>query len=169
MKRKAFSPYMMALGLLEKMGVDFEAVYNGEKGIKREQLKILSALPLARGMTKTNVRQTIKRLSLSDNKKKVNFAANVKNTMVGTVSGAIVHTIDNYDTIADIEIRWLPSEAKEEDAFHALNYGKRMTLKEAKKRGLGVRYNCQCQFEVVKKTDEKKVDEFFKNHLEVKK
>lgn len=46
-------------------------------------------------------------------------------------------------------VRWLPSCAEEIDPHHALNYGKTMTISQARAKGLG-KGRCQCSFEVVR-------------------
>ena len=142
-------PHLLALQFLIKNGIKFNQVYNDKGGIKRNQLTALALLPKFSQSVRQNSYLTINRLELSKNKKQVDFTANIKNTMVGTVSGAICDDI--YSLPDDTLIKWLPSSAHEHDPEHALHYGQVMTLKKAKKLGLGVRYGCQCGMRILDK------------------
>ncbi|MDF4381978.1 hypothetical protein P3440_23120, partial [Vibrio parahaemolyticus] len=70
------------------------------------------------------------------------------NTTTGTFSSEIVQTLSISEHTDEIIIEWQPSSAEEERATHALHYGKRMTIKQAEKLGLGVEYNCQCGMKI---------------------
>ena len=114
---------------------------------------------------KPNAYETIARLSKSKNPD-IKWNNNIKNTLVGTLSSALM---EQFKTLppADrkkIKIKWLPSTAREEDAVHALYYGKTMSLEKAIKLGLGTRYGCQCRYQVVsgQKEHDKVVKQFTK-------
>lgn len=136
-------PYSMSQQLLDWFNIDFERIYNEQGGMHREQLKLINKYSILTE-AKSNAYMTIKRLEKSKNKANIDFAANVKNTMVGTLSSEITKTLANSEYADEIIIEWQPSSAEEERATHALHYGQRMTIKQAEKLGLGVEYNCQC-------------------------
>ncbi|EHW0652076.1 hypothetical protein K1B36_000788 [Vibrio parahaemolyticus] len=123
-------PYTMAENLLDWFGINFERIYNEHGGMQREQLKLINKYSILMD-AKSNAYMTIKRLEKSKNKSNLDFAANIKNTMTGTLSSEIVQTLSSS-----------------EHATHALHYGKRMTIKQAEKLGLGVEYNCQCGMKI---------------------
>ncbi|CAH1521292.1 conserved hypothetical protein [Vibrio owensii] len=141
-------PYTMAENLLDWFGIDFERIYNESGGMQREQLKLINKYEVLTG-AKSNAYMTIKRLEKSSNKENIDFAANIQNTMTGTLSSQIVQTLASSEHADEIIIEWLPSSAEEERATHALHYGKRMTIKQAEKKGLGVEYNCQCGMKII--------------------
>ncbi|HCG5597552.1 hypothetical protein ACEV74_00940 [Vibrio parahaemolyticus] len=140
-------PYTMAENLLDWFGINFERIYNEHGGMQREQLKLINKYSILMD-AKSNVYMTIKRLEKSKNKSNLDFAANIKNTMTGTLSSEIVQTLSSSEHADEIIIEWQPSSAEEERATHALHYGKRMTIKQAEKLGLGVEYNCQCGMKI---------------------
>lgn len=158
-----FDPWEAAEQLLLDLGVEFDQVYNEEDGITREQLSILGALSSRVGTFEDqntgkevtiidSAYKTIHRLHASANKANIDFAANVKNTLVGTVESAMMDTIDQKTTSKQKQqtiIKWIPSTAKEPDPFHALNYGKTMTLQDALNKGLGIRYGCKCSMQIL--------------------
>ncbi len=141
-------PYTMAENLLDWFGIDFERIYNERGGMQREQLKLINKYSILMG-AKSNAYMTIKRLEKSKNRSNLDFAANIKNTMTGTLSGEIVQTLVKSEHADEMIIEWQPSSAEEERATHALHYGQRMTIKQAEKLGLGVEYNCQCGMKLV--------------------
>ncbi|CAH9011381.1 conserved hypothetical protein [Vibrio phage 236O40-1] len=143
-------PYEIALNLLLAMGVSFDDVYNEQGGIRREQLRILALV--APGIAlRANAYKTIKRLDLSKNRKNIKFGDNIKNTMVGTVQGALMDRLIALPKSEQkkIIIKWIPSSAKEHDPVHALNYGKTMSLDVALRKELGIRYGCKCSMRVL--------------------
>lgn len=153
-------PHNEAEKALEASPVNPDDVYNDRDGITRAQLTAINALPYASDTIKKNTYLTIHRLHASANKANVDFAANVKNTMVGSISSAFMQAVDenlSENQKKTTMIKWLPSSANEPDPFHALNYGKTMSLDQAIKKGLGQRYGCQCGMEILngsKKTQE---------------
>lgn len=157
-----FYPAELASRYLALIGVNYESIYNDDNGMTRAQLSILSGARFFKDI-KGNAYKTIHRLHASANRKNIDFGANLKNTLEGTVSAGIMEKLDDTLTAAEqkkIIIKWLPSSADEQDPFHALNYGKTMTLYDARKKGLGTRYGCQCGFEVVSRTDAKQLTNF---------
>lgn len=136
-------PYSMSEKLLDWFNIDFDRIYNEQGGMQREQLKLINKYSIL-SEAKSNAYTTIKRLEKSKNKQNIDFAANVKNTMVGTLSSEITKTLAISKHADEIIIEWQPSSAEEERATHALHYGQRMTIKQAERLGLGVEYNCQC-------------------------
>ncbi|EPW7384740.1 TPA: hypothetical protein ACMD15_003401 [Vibrio cholerae] len=143
-------PHQLAFELLKYLGIDFGIVYNHQGGIRREQLRLLSRINKKTG-AKTNIYKTIHRLESSKNPENIQWTKNIQNVLVGTVQASIM---DRFSSIPiedqkKIKIKWVPSAAKRPDATHAKNYGKVMTLSTAIKRGLGLRYGCQCGFIVV--------------------
>lgn len=173
-----FYPYRVAESVIEESGIVFDEVYNDRDGVKREQLTVLSAASNALGTVesskggnttlKKNVYTTIHRLHASANRKNIDFAANIKNTMYNTVQFEVMNKLDDETTEKqrkDTIIKWLPSTANEQDPFHALNYGKTMSMQEALDKGLGTRYGCQCGMQIVSSPDE--VDETIDNLNEI--
>jgi hypothetical protein len=153
------NPSEIALSYLIAQGIEFDDVYNDNDGVTRTQLSILVGMKFFTKETKTNLYKTIHRLHASANKKNINFAANIKNTLVGTVSSTLVESLDvKAKEDKGILIRWLPSSADEADPMHSLNYGKIMTMGVAIQKGLGVRYGCQCGMEILHKSDAKKLN-----------
>ena len=155
-----FYPYQAAEALIEESDIEPDEAYNERDGLVRAQLTAISTASAVLGTQtfttsdgktetttlKKNVYKTIHRLHASANKKNIDFAANVKNTVYNTVQFAIMEKVEAIPTKQKQEtvIRWTPSQAEEADPFHALNYGKTMTLDAALKKGLGTRYGCQC-------------------------
>ena len=156
-----FYPHQISEQYLLDLGVDFENVVNDSGGILRQQLTILSSAPFFKAIIKKNAYLTIARLNKSKNLKNIDVNKNVKNTLVGTVSGALMDYIDQ-DATQEVKkgtiIKWLPSSANEADPFHALQYGKTMTIEAAISKGLGVRYNCQCGMRIVSEPTEKSIN-----------
>lgn len=142
-------PYLLAMELLEFLGIDFEAVYNERGGMRREQLKLINRYQVLTD-TKANAYKTIKRLEKSANKQNIDFAANLKNTMLGTLSNQIMTDLGQSEAAEQIIIRWIPSSARRHRVIHALEYGKTMTLKQATRKGLGLDYGCQCGMQIIK-------------------
>lgn len=147
-----FVPHQISEQYLLDLGVDFENVVNDGGGILRQQLTVLSSAPFFKSIIKKNAYLTIARLDKSKNLKNIDVNKNVKNTLIGTVSGALMDYLDQeapQKIKRETMIKWLPSSAHEADPFHALQYGKTMTLEAAISKGLGVRYNCQCGMQIV--------------------
>ena len=136
-------PYSMAENLLDWFGINFDRIYNERGGMQREQLKLINKYSVLME-AKSNAYMTIKRLENSKNRSSIDFAANIKNTMTGTLSSEITKSLAVSEYADEMIIEWQPSSAEEERATHALHYGQRMTIKQAEKLGLGVEYNCQC-------------------------
>jgi hypothetical protein len=148
-----FNPWEMAENYLDTLGIDWTNLYNDRGGIHRAQLTIMQNAPFFSDLIIANTRQTIMRLEKSANKKNINFAANVKNTMIGTVATGMTETI-HEKADPDKLIVWDASFAEEIDPLHALNYGKTMKLSTAKGKGLGTRYGCKCGMLFVAEDDE---------------
>lgn len=145
----------VALDLLEFFGIDFTKVYNDRNGIKRDQAKALTRLN-ALAPVKQNTYTTIHRLYKSANRQDIDWASNIENTMVGTLSSALITDIQDAQHDNEINpnndvimIKWLPSESEEHRITHALEYGKTMTLDQAIQKGLVVDYGCKCGFQIV--------------------
>ncbi|UKA23376.1 hypothetical protein IHC92_20710 [Photobacterium damselae subsp. damselae] len=117
--------------------------------MRREQLKAISKYKILSG-AKSNAYKTIQRLDASKNKANLDFEANLKNTMIGTLSYEIMESLGDSEHADEIEIKWLPSESAEHRINHALQYGKTMSLKRAKSLGLGVDYGCKCGMQIIK-------------------
>lgn len=113
---------------------------------------------------KENAYKTINRLEKSQNK--VNFDANLKNTLAGTVQFSFMNSLENLpkSTKQNTIIQWMPSSSDEHRIEHALNYGKTMTLQQALDRGLGLDYGCKCGMRI--KTNEKEMSKQLKNMME---
>jgi hypothetical protein len=142
-KNLEINPWELAEQYLLSLGIDWDDLYNDRGGIRREQLTIMQNAPFFSDLIIANTRQTINRLEKSANKKNINFAANVMNTMIGTVATGITETI-HQETPPETLIIWTASFADEIDPLHAVNYGRTMTLKTAQKKELGTRYGCKC-------------------------
>lgn len=158
-------PFEFALNILNVLGIDFTKIYNGRDGMRREQLKVINRLNAVSDV-KVNAYKTIHRLYASPNRDNLDFGKNLKNTLAGTLKTALMDSLDDLPLAEKrkVTIRWVPSSAAESDPLHALNYGKTMTLDVAIKKGLGVRYGCQCAFEVVsgEETIKKHISKFNK-------
>ena len=141
-------PWELAIFLLNKFGINFTSIYNDRGGIQREQLKAISKYKILTG-AKSNAYKTIQRLESSKNKANINFEANLKNAMIGTLSYELMNSLVESKHSDEITIKWLPSEAAEHRIMHALQYGKTMSLKRANQLGLGVDYNCQCGMQII--------------------
>lgn len=152
-----FYPADVARNLIDETDIDEDELYNDRDGVTRAQLTLLSGASRKLGTItnpdgktttlKENVYKTIHRLHASANKKNIDFAANVKNTMYNTIQFEVMNQLEQQTTPADRKttmIKWLPSTANEQDPFHALNYGKTMSMQSALDKGLGTRYGCQC-------------------------
>ncbi|MDG3034186.1 hypothetical protein P7245_22425 [Vibrio parahaemolyticus] len=160
-------PSEIALQLLEWLGIDFDAVYNSRGGIRRQQLILLNKINQQTG-AKTNIYKTIHRLEASKNPQNIQWAKNVKNVLVGTVQASLMEKFENLsdEEKKKTKIKWIPSSARRPDLVHATYYGKVMTLGIALKRGLGLRYGCQCGFEVLANEETaKKIVEQFKKEV----
>lgn len=142
-------PWEIATWFLRKIGVDFSALYNERGGIKREQLRVITKYKMLTG-AKCNAYKTIQRLDSSKNKDNIDFEANLKNTMIGTLSNEIMNSLVNSEKSNEIKIKWLPSESAEHRVNHALQYGKTMSLKRAKTLGLGVDPGCKCGMQIIR-------------------
>lgn len=166
-----FSPAQVAENIIKETGIDENAVYNDRDGVTRAQLTLLSKASKTIGKVeytnkdgkkqsstlKDNIYKTIHRLHGSANSKNIDFAANVKNTMYNTVQFEVMNQLKAEIPEQEREetmIKWLPSTADEQDPFHALNYGKTMTMKAALDKGLGTRFGCQCGMRIIKSSKE---------------
>lgn len=146
-------PDEIAREWLEAQGIDWLALANGRGGIQAAQLAILRAAARFFGVPGLvdNARETIARVNRSQVMQEAKSAAagraiyarNLKNTIVGTLSSAIT---EQYMAAAEPGqfLKWLPSDAREIDPQHALNYGKTMKVETAKTKELGTRYGCKC-------------------------
>ena len=163
MANRIISPYEQSKEFLESVGVDFDKVYNDSGGRNQAQLSILLKIPNLGKELAANAYKTIKRFNDSNfanaegtTQKEVNahynWEANIEQTLVGTTSTALMDAA--VETSPNQLIKWLPSTAKEENVEHALQYGRTMQLKKARDLGLGVRYICQCSFEVVNEEEQ---------------
>lgn len=141
-------PWELAIFLLNKSGIDLSAVYNDRGGMQRDQLKVISKYKILTG-AKSNAYKTIQRLESSKNKANINFEANIKNTMVRTLSYELMNSLVESKGHDEVMIKWLPSEAAEHRIMHALQYGKTMSLKRARDLGLGIEPNCQCGMQII--------------------
>lgn len=150
MASETVNPSEMSEEILVESGFDFDEMINDSYGIYQAQLKFFSQFAVDLHLRK-NAYKTIHRLRASENKSNLDFAANLRNTMIGTVKTALMQ---EFESLSDKEqreviIKWLPSSAKQARDSHGLQYGKIMTLKEALRRGLGVDWGCQCGFKVI--------------------
>lgn len=150
MTNEFITPSEMAEEILISSGFDFDEMINDDYGIYREQLRFFSIFASGLQLRK-NAYKTIYRLRASKNKSNLDFAANLKNTMIGTVKTALMDEFQNLpdEQQKEVIIKWLPSAAKQARDSHGLQYGRIMTMKEAIRRGLGVDWGCQCGFKVV--------------------
>lgn len=164
-----FIPHDLAIAIIDKSKINENAeIYNEDGGIVRAQLTAITAISNIIGTykddegntttLKNNAYKTIHRLEHSKNKDKIDFDKNLINTLTGTISSALMNSLKNSEEAKVTMIKWMPSTAKIEDLFHALNYGKIMTMKEAISKGLGVRYNCQCGMLILKNKDSMKIE-----------
>lgn len=166
-----FTPAQVAENIIEETGVDENAVYNDRDGVTRAQLTALSAASKTIGNVtytdadgkkksstlKENVYKTIHRLHGSANSKNIDFAANIKNTMYNTIQFEVMNQVKSQIPKSELEntqITWLPSTANEQDPFHALQYGKTMSMQAALDKGLGTRFGCQCGMRINKASKE---------------
>lgn len=142
------SPHKIAEDILKSAGFSLIAPTNDQGGIKRQQLKVLSLFP---AVVRKNAYKTINRLKKSADKQNIDFAANVKNTVTGTIQSAYMDNLERLtaDQKRKIIIKWIPSSAKVSDPVHSLYYGQIMTLERALALGLGTRYGCQCGFRII--------------------
>lgn len=140
----------MAEDILINSGFDFDQMINDAYGIRQAQLAFFSQFAVSLNLRK-NAYKTIYRLRASQNKSNLDFAANLRNTMIGTVKTALMSEFEKLPESEkrEVTIKWLPSAAKVARDSHGLQYGKIMTLKEALRRGLGVDWGCQCGFKVI--------------------
>lgn len=145
-----YAPEQIAIEILEGAGFDFDELMNDKYGLIKGQLSIFSKFSPASNLRK-NAYKTINRLKASPNKPNLNFKANVKNTLVGTIKAAMMESFNDLSDAeqGEIVIKWQPSSAEEPRSKHMLNYGKVMTMREALRRGLGQEYGCQCGFTVL--------------------
>lgn len=146
-------PDEIARKWLESNGMSWEEVANSRGGITAAQLKILRKAATFFGVPELvdNARKTIARVERSQVKEAARskaegraiYARNLYNTIVGTLSTGIT---ERYMEAAgdDQMLQWLPSDAREIDPHHALNYGKVMKVETAEKKELGTRYGCKC-------------------------
>lgn len=147
-------PFSFALEITTALGINFDDIYNDRGGIRRAQLLAINKLNASTNV-KVNAYKTIKRLDASPNSKVLDYGKNLKNTIRGTLQSALMDSLDSLPKPEQrqVKIRWIPSSADEQDPIHALSYGKTMTLDVAIKRGLGVRYGCQCAMEILSGED----------------
>ncbi|MGL4830836.1 MAG: hypothetical protein ACRCXG_16250 [Vibrio sp.] len=150
MANEIIEPAEMSEDILLDAGFDFDQMVNDAYGIKQAQLSFFTQFAISLNLRK-NAYKTIFRLRASQNKSNLDFAANLKNTMVGTVKTALMEEFERLpeSNQKEVIIKWLPSSAKKARDSHGLQYGKIMTLKEALRRGLGTDWGCQCGFKVI--------------------
>lgn len=146
-------PDQIARDWLESQGIDWDAIANGRGGITGAQLAILREAARFFGIPGlvANARETIAKVERSQVLQAVRsrkegraiYARNLYNTVVGTLSTGIT---EQYMAAAGDGkmLQWLPSDAREIDPHHALNYGKVMKVETAKAKELGTRYGCKC-------------------------
>lgn len=140
-------PHRLAETWLRQAGVKFSDLYSVSTGEinKRELAKIYAFSPTLY----LNVLETLRRLNKSENPE-IQFNRNLKNTLVGSMAREIVEKAAQAEQRGKPTIiKWMPSTAKEPDAYHSRFYGRTMTLKSAKDLGLGIRYGCKCGFQVL--------------------
>ena len=155
------NPYEIASAYLALINIDFEEVANGQGGIQQEQLSLLTSAAFIAPALAKNARITIKRLEKSANKKNIDMAANVENTLTGTLASAITDEIEAEFEDEDPMVRWMPSVSDEIDILHATNYAKVMKLSTALGKGLGRRYGCKCSFQFINDTNTDRIEEKF--------
>lgn len=144
---KSIFPRQIALTWLDKRGFDWDE----PNTVKSQQILRAAARHFRSPDLINNVRITTKK------------GGDTTATILGTLTTSI---LDLYfkDTTRDKFIKWMPSEAKQPDHTHALNYYKVMKESTAKKRGLSTRYGCRCGFSFVSEdSDVRKINK----HLEV--
>ena len=158
MANRKIYPTEVAAQYLALLGVNFDDVYNEKGGRTQTQLSILLGAPFMGKELAANSYKTIKTFNdstfakaeentQSDVNEHYDFAANIENTLTGTISTALM--ADMVEQNPDQLIKWLPSSADEQDVKHATYYGKTMTIKVAEDRGLATRYGCQCGMELI--------------------
>lgn len=78
----------------------------------------------------------------------------ISNIVLSYLMAALTFQMGINDGRRQTKLIWLPSSSENADPFHALNYGKEMTLKSALKKGLGHSYGCKCGIQFNKLHDE---------------
>lgn len=151
-------PEQLARERLYAAGIKISRLYDEKTGkISIEEMKKIVALDVRLAI---NIRKTFDRLAKSENED-IKHNRNLRNTLVGSFTELIMQdAVKGEKKNAPTVIRWIPSSAKEPDAYHARFYGKTMTLKAARDLGLATRYGCQCGFEVL--NNEKEIRERIK-------
>jgi hypothetical protein len=151
-------PFHIALSLLRFLGIDYTDVYNERGGVHRSQLMLLNKINKNTG-AKNNVYKAIHRLEKSKNPQNIKWARNIENTLSSTIQYGLMQHLTSLSEKdkRETKIKWIPSTAKRPDAVHAKYYGKIMTLGEALKLGLSLRYGCKCSFKVL--TNKKRISE----------
>lgn len=151
-------PFEIALSLLKFIGIDYTEIYNERGGVRRSQLMILNKINKDTG-AKDNVYRAIHRLEKSKNPQNIKWARNIENTLSSTIQYGLMQKFESLSEKdkRETKIKWIPSTAKRPDAVHARHYGKVMTLGQALKLGLSLRYGCKCSFKVM--SNHKRINE----------
>ena len=160
-------PYKEAEKAIEKSGIKVDSMYSeNTEDLKKTQMQALETASAFMGTVKgskggkttleQNVYRTIQRVTVDAKSKDIDVNANIKNTVYNTVQYQYMDKFKDATTDKEKKetmIKWLPSTAEEQDPFHALNYGKTMTMQAALDKGLGTRYGCQCKMEIISAPD----------------
>ena len=159
-----FYPQLVALEMLLFLGINHYDLYDEVEEEFTERAVLLFASAGALGLfLKSNAAKTITRLKASKNPA-IKFGRNLELTLVGSLSTAIMeHLSSDFDEKdKNPLVRWITSSARDPDPFHAIQYGKVMTLRRARALGLGTRYGCQCGFEFVHPANKRALTSFKK-------
>ena len=152
-----FYPHLIALEILFLLNIDTNELYEEETETFTDKAVLLFASAGTLGLfLKKNARLTLARLKSSKNPA-IRYARNLELTLSGSLSSAIMEKVESEFDGSSVLIKWITSSAHDQDPFHSLQYGKVMTLKQAKSLGLGIRFGCQCGFEFVKKSNDMKL------------
>ena len=147
-----FYPNSVALEILLLVGINQYELYDEAEEEFTEKAALIFAFTGALGLfLKSNAAKTITRLRASKNPA-IKFGRNLELALVGSLSTAIMeHLSADFENEKDKSplVRWIASSARDPDPFHAVQYGKVMSLRRARTLGLGTRYGCQCGFEFV--------------------
>ncbi len=140
-------PRKLAQDWLQAAGIKISELYSPSTGEinKIELRKIYAFNPVLA----QNIIETFNRLNASDNPN-IKFNENLKTTLIGSMTTEIMKNVSDGETKSKPTlIKWMPSTAKEPDAYHSRFYGRVMTLKAAQDLGLGIRWGCKCGFQVL--------------------
>ncbi|AUR91866.1 hypothetical protein NVP1166O_05 [Vibrio phage 1.166.O._10N.261.51.C7] len=102
-----------------------------------------------------NAQKTLTRLDRSDNRDKIKFNRNIRNTVIGTVQSVLMNAVQKGELKnAPTLVRIIPSTAQEQDVEHARYYGRTMSLEAAINLGFTVRMGCKCGLEFLNNEQE---------------